>query len=213
MIKRSLVIFALVFLLLGGLLTVGGNSAGGTFSGIVIMNDGQVIVGQPFLVDEQNLSVLTDQGMRTLPRAAVHSLTFLTPATLVLRAEGTFTKENRLEGKIFYVGGLLDGRQAGTFVEVIAADPNNPDSGQLTVRTTHTLSDGSTLADWSICNCKDDRPVDGVLTHQLAGVITAGTGRFEYAQGTSDSVIHINTAQKPATIGYFIFHFRKPIDP
>lgn len=213
MIKRTLAIFAIAFLLLSGLLTVGGNSAGGASSGIVIMNDGQVVVGQPFLVDEQNLSLLTDQGLRILPRAAVHSLSFLTPTTLVLRAEGTFTKENRLEGKIFYVGGLRDGRQAGTFIETIAPDPNDPSNGQLTVRTTHTLVDGSTLADWSICNCKGDRPVDGLLSHQLAGVITGGTGLYTYVQGTSDSVIHINTAQEPATVGYFIFHLRQPIDP
>ncbi len=213
MLKRALIIFAVALLLLGGLLTSGGAAGGGAPTAIVILNDGQVLIGQPFMVDEQTLSVLTDQGTQTLSRATIHSLSFLTPSTLVLRAEGTFTGENQLEGKIFYVGDLRDGRVAGTFSEKIEADPSDSSSGRLMVRTTHMFSDGSTLSDWAICNCGPDRPMDSVLSHQLAGVVVGSSELFTYAQGTVNLLVHINVAKEPATtVDYFIFHFREPIN-
>jgi len=163
-------------------------------------------------VDDQSLSLLTGRGMRSLPRAQISSLSFLTPSTLVLRSEGAFSGENILEGKIFYVGGLMDGRLAGTFQEKIYPDPADPSGGRLMVRTRHSFNDGSTLEDWAICNCGGDRPMGGILQHQLAGVITSGSGLFEGAQGTMSILANIDIARKPATtLCYFVFHFRRPI--
>lgn len=212
MTRRIVAVLTVAVLLLGGLLAVGGVSVGLGPQAVAILNDGQLVIGQPFIVDDQGLSLLTERGMRNLPRARISSLSFLTSTTLVLRSEGVFTGKNMLKGKIFYVGGLMDGRLAGTFQEKISPDPADPGSGRLIVRTRHSFNDGSTLEDWAICNCGGDRPVRGILRHQLAGVITSGSGLFAEAQGTMSILVNIDIARKPATtLSYFVFHFRRPI--
>lgn len=215
MIKRAMAIVAIAFLLGSGLLlTVGGNSVDQAPGSIIILNDGQVIVGQPFIVDDQSLSMLTDQGMRTFPRAAVHSLSFLTPSTLVLRAQGAETEEGRLEGKLFYVGDLRDGHPAGTFSAELASDPNDNSRDPVMIRMAGTFTDGSTLSSWGLCHCQSDHTLDGILSHQITGVINEGTGLFAYATGPMDFLVDINVVEEPATAtGYFIFHFREPLDP
>jgi len=202
-----------LFVILGLTLAATATWAGGRppANAVLLFRNGDLITGDVFTVNDHSVSMLTDFGIQTYDRDEVSQLVFLeNGAAMVLRAEA-YLNEDSIEGELSYVGGVWDGRSAGTFTASIRT--LDEASGRLVINTHYdivrnTMPRGTlsavTVTDGELA----ETGYGDYLQDHSAGVVTSGTGDFEDCYGSMDVITYMELeGDVQHMVSYHIFRF------
>lgn len=206
---RTSALAALVLLLAASVTWAGGRPPA---DALLLMRNGDFITGDVFTVNDRTVSMLTDYGIQTYDREDVSNLVFLQDwNALVLRAEGAMVGDNIWEGEIGYVGGVWDGRSAGTFVATVRPVSEGHSHEMISIHldiVRNTLSRGTlefiAVGDGQLA----DSGMKGYQIDHEAGVITAATGDYADCVGTVEMVTYLELeSPEQHVVSYFVLRF------
>ncbi len=180
---------------------------------VLLFRDGHLITGDVFTVNDHTVSMLTSYGIQSYDRKDVSQLVFLEHENaMVLKAEGRFVNESETEGDLYYVGGVWDGRHAGTFTSSARPetdDPNSPLIGRINLDIWRNGLPRGTISTLNVFPF--DNPETGVGNYVFShgnGIIVSGTGDYEDCVGTFETLNFIDSEGPEQTfVSYGIFRF------
>lgn len=180
---------------------------------VLLFRDGHLITGDVFTVNDHTVSMLTEYGIQSYKRKDVSQLVFLEHNNaMVLRAEGRFVDELSTEGDLYYVGGIWDGRPAGTFTSHAwpeSDEPGAPLIGRINLDIWRNGLPRGTISTINVFPA-DNPPVgigDYVFSHGN-GIILGGTGDYEDCVGTFETMTFFDgESSNPKMVSYGIFRF------
>lgn len=179
---------------------------------LLLFRDGSMVTGDVFTINDRSVSMLTDEGIFTYDRTDTSQVVFLEDwNALVLKAEGVFVEDDLVKGKLSYVGGVWDGRSAGTFTATTRYV--SEDDAKLLIHTRfdvvrNTLPRGALEALAVSDGVPSDSGVKGYLQDHIAGVITAGEGDYADCVGTVEAVAYLDLeGPQKHLVAYYVFGF------
>jgi len=179
---------------------------------LLLFRDGNFVTGDVFTINDRTVSMLTDDGIFTYDRTDTSQIVFLEDwNALVLKAEGIFVEDDLVEGELSYVGGVWDGRSAGTFTA--STRYVSDDDEKLLINTRfdivrNTMPRGvlETLAVSD--GVPSDSGVKGYMQDHVAGVITYGEGDYADCVGTIEAIAYLDLkGPEKHLVAYYVFGF------
>jgi len=158
---------------------------------LLLLRDGSMVTGELFVVNDQTVSLLNENGIVRYQRADISQVVFLTSRNvLALRTEGRVVDEKIIEGEAFYIGGSWDGLPAGNFKATLHHPTSDDMHDHLMLRTEFFIERNGfsrgTLKSLVVGKSLPASVGATPVSDQLAGVVLDGAGEYLNRGGAVD---------------------------